>query len=99
MIGIDVAPELVHADRRKRRDELFQRPKAARVELPDILGAAMVAVAQAPFEFQIEGLPEQLLDMRRVSPSQRRHGGRRCVTVLGYDAEELRYGSLRRPSC
>jgi hypothetical protein len=32
----------------------------------------MVGVADALFEFQLEGLPKQLLDIRRITPSQRR---------------------------
>ena len=72
MICIDILLEPLHAVRGQAFGELAQRPKAARVPVPNFLSAAMVGVADALFEFQLEVLAEQLLDMRRITPSQRR---------------------------
>jgi hypothetical protein len=69
MIGINIALEQLHAARRKALGELAQWPKAERVPIPNILGTAVVGIADALFKFQLEGLPEQLLDMRGITPS------------------------------
>ena len=50
MIGVDIVLEPLHAVRRKALGELAQRPKAARVPVPNFLSAAMVGIADALFE-------------------------------------------------
>ena len=72
MVGINIVLKPLHAVRRKALGKLAQRPKAARVPAPNVLSATMVGIADASFEFQLEGLPEQPLDMCRIAPSQRR---------------------------
>ena len=69
MIGIHIALEQLHAVRRKALGELAQWPKAGRVPIPNILSTTVVGIADALFEFQFESLPEQLLDMRGITPS------------------------------
>ena len=72
MKGIDIVLKPLNAVWRNTLGELAQRPKGARVPVPNFLSVAMVGVADACFEFQLEIFPEQLLDMRGITPSQRR---------------------------
>ena len=58
MIGIDIVLKPLNAVWRKTLGELAQRPKTARVPVPNFLSAAMVGVADAWFEFQLEIFPE-----------------------------------------
>jgi hypothetical protein len=93
-LGIDVALEPLRKD---PLGELGQRPETARVPLPNVFDAAIVGVAEAMLELQIERLPEQLPDPPRIASSQRDEGGSRCVVVLGKDAKELRSRSPPAP--
>ena len=70
MIGIDIALEPLRKIRRKALGELAQRPETARVPLPNVIDAAMVGIADAMLELQIERIPKQLFDLRRVAPSK-----------------------------
>jgi len=60
MISVDVALEVIKAISRKALGELAQRAKTARVPVPNVVGAAVIGVADALFERQIEALSEQL---------------------------------------
>ena len=72
MIGIDVALELLHAVRRKALDELTQRSEGAGVQLPNVLDPAVVGIADTAFEFELETVAEELLDIGQIAPGQRR---------------------------
>src|SRR5262245_8945617 len=70
MIGVDVAFETFCPIRRKAFRELAQRSEAPHVPVPDVVHAAVVGIADTVLEFQVEDLPEQLLDVVWVAPSQ-----------------------------
>jgi hypothetical protein len=70
--SIDIPLEPLRKIRREALGELAQRPETARVPLPNVLDAVMVGVADAVLELHIEGLAEQLLDVRWIAPSERR---------------------------
>ena len=51
MIRINIALEPLYAIGREAFGELTQRPKAARVPIPNITSTAMIGIADALFEF------------------------------------------------
>jgi hypothetical protein len=87
MIGIDIAPELMHAVRRQALDELAQRPEPARVPIPNVLGAVIVALAAPSLPARADEVDK---NSRTVAPRSSVFGGcqvlRRAIARRACDA-------------